>query len=216
MIRGLAVAATMGAGLLLAGCTPPRPSLDQAQCVSADWSAQGYGDAAAGRGTARLDDHAKACAEHGVTPDANAYNAGHIQGRRTWCRPDNGFAMGQRGGRYNPGYCASDLEPDFMLAVADGRQVHDANAFAETLQNRVAAAKAEADRTAYDMRIEEQALAAEGLTEAQRDAIRQRLRSLRIDRDRRLGEASRLQSEADVARREADAVANRFIPTYGG
>lgn len=218
MMRSMVIGATVVAGLWLAGCasTPPRPSLDQAQCAAADWSGQGYRDAAGGRGTARLDDHVKACADHGIVPDTDAYHAGHIQGRRVWCRPASGFAMGRRGGRYNQGYCAPDLEPDFMQAVADGRQVHDARTFAETLQGRVGAAQTEADRAAYDLRVEEQALGAEGLTEAQRDAIRQRIRSLRIDRDRRLSEVARLQNEADLARRDADAVVNRFIPIYGG
>ena len=216
MMRGMAVAATMGAGLLLAGCTPPKPSLDQSQCVAADWNAQGYSDAAAGRGTARLDDHVKACAEHGIAPDADAYHAGHIQGRRVWCRPANGFAMGRRGGRYNPTYCAPDLEPAFMQAVADGREVHAARDFAERLQIRVIEAQGQADSLAIQIRTEENALATQGLTDEQRGAIRQRIRNLRLDRDRYLDDVSRLQAEADVARRDADAVANRFVSTYGG
>lgn len=216
MIRSIAVAATMGAGLLLAGCAPPKPSLDQNQCVTVDWNAQGYRDAAAGRGSSRLDDHVKACVEHGITPDADAYHAGHIQGRRVWCRPASGFAMGRRGGRYNPGYCAPDLEPDFMLAVADGRLVHDARSHATELQNRVIVAQGEADRMAIALRSQENLLATEGLTDEQIAAIRLRIRNLRIDRERQLSEVARLQGEADVAKRDADAVVNRFIPTYGG
>ena len=216
MSRIMIAAATIGAGLLLAGCNPPKPSLDQTQCVSADWNAQGYSDAAAGRGTARLDDHVKACAEYVITPDENAYHAGHIQGRRVWCRPANGFAMGRRGGRYNPTYCAPDLEPAFMQAVSDGREVHAARSFAETLQVRVIEAQGQADSLAIQMRTEENALATQGLTDEQRGAIRQRIRNLRLDRDRYLDEVSRLQAEADVARRDADAVANRFVSTYGG
>jgi hypothetical protein len=216
MIRGMTVAVTFGAGLLLAGCTPPKPSLDQTQCLSADWTAQGYSDAAAGRGSARLDDHVKACAEHGITPDADAYHAGHIQGRRVWCRPANGFAMGRRGGRYNPSYCAPDLEPAFMQAVADGREVHAARSHAERLQVRVIEAQGQADSLASQIRTEENALAAQGLTDEQRGAIRQRIRNLRLDRDRYLDEVPRLQAEADVARRDADVVANRFVATYGG
>lgn len=216
MMRGVAVATIMGVGVLLVACAPPKPSLDQAQCVGADWNAQGYRDAAAGRGSGRLDDHVKACVEHGITPDADAYHAGHIQGRRVWCRPASGFAMGRRGGRYNQGYCAPDLEPDFMLAVADGRLVYDARSHATELQNRVVAAQNEADRLAIDIRGQEDLLATEGLTDEQIAAIRMRIRNLRIDRDRQLSEVARLQGDADVAKRDADAVANRFIPTYGG
>lgn len=216
------VGVILGACGLLGACgglpdpTPPPPSMDQAQCQAADWTAQGSRDAEAGRGSGRVDDHAKACAPFGIVPDVNAYHAGHVEGRRAWCRPGVGFAMGRRGGRYNPGYCAGDLEPAFMQAVADGREVHDARTFAETLSNRASSARLEADRLVYDLRTQEQALGVEGLTEAQKEAIHARIRSLRIDRDRQLSEASRLQSEADDAGRQADAVATRFVATYGG
>jgi len=59
-------------------------------------------------------------------------------------------------------------------------------------------------------------LGVEGLTEEQISAIRLRIRNLRSDRDRELYEVGRLQSEADIARRDADMIANRFIPIYGG
>lgn len=212
--RVLTAAVVAGGALWLAGCETP--SMDEGQCLTADWTTQGYQDAVAGRGMSRLDDHAKACAEHGVTPDSNAYHAGHIEGRRVWCRPANGFARGVRGGGYNQGYCAPDLEPDFMLALADGRTVYDAEQFAQTLQNRVYEAQARANNLADQIRLEEEALGAEGLTDEQIAAIRLRIRNLRSDRDRELYEVGRLQSEADVARRDADAVANRFIPIYGG
>lgn len=103
-----------------------------------------------------------------------------------------------------------------MLAVADGRLVHDARSHATELQNRVIVAQGEADRMAIDLRSQENLLATEGLTDEQIAAIRLRIRNLRIDRERQLSEVARLQGEADVAKRDADAVVNRFIPTYGG
>lgn len=212
--RILTVAAVAGGAMFLAGCETP--SLDEGQCLSADWTTQGYQDAVAGRGMSRLDDHVKACAEYGVTPDYNRYQTGHIEGRRVWCRPANGFAQGRRGSGYNPGYCAADQEQAYMEALADGRSVYDARQFADMLQNRVYEAQARADSLAAQIRIEEDALGAEGLTDEQISAIRLRIRNLRSDRDRELYEVGRLQSEADIARRDADTAANRFIPIYGG
>lgn len=212
--RILTAAAVAGGAMLLAGCETP--SLDEGQCLSADWTTQGYQDAVAGRGTSRFNDHVEACAEHGVTPDYNLYHTGHIEGRRVWCRPANGFAQGRRGSGYNQGYCAADQEQAYMEALADGRSVYDARQFAETLQNRVYEAQARADSLAAQIRLEEDALGVEGLTEEQVTAIRVRIRNLRSDRDRELYEVGRLQSEADIARRDADMAANRFIPIYGG
>lgn len=215
MIRRILTAAAVAAGTVwLAGCETP--SLDEGQCLTAEWSSQGYSDAVAGRGTSRFNDHVEACAEHGVTPDWNAYQTGHIEGRRVWCRPANGFAQGRRGAGYNQGYCAPDLEQGYMDALADGRSVYDARQYAETLQSRVYEAQARADSLAGQIRTEEEALGVEGLTEEQISAIRLRIRNLRSDRDRELYEVGRLQSEADIARRDADMIANRFIPIYGG
>ena len=215
MIRRMIMGAALAGGAIwLAGCATP--SMDEGQCLAGNWSGQGYSDAAAGHGTSRYNDHVEACAEYGVTPDWSTYSAGHVEGRRVWCRPGNGFAVGRRGGGYNTGYCAADQEADFMTALADGRLVYDARQHAETLQNRVYEAQARADAYAGQIRTEEDALGIEGLTEEQISAVRLRIRNLRSDRDRELYEVGRLQSEADEARRDADRLANQFIPTYGG
>lgn len=215
IVRTTILLALSGGAVWLAACAST-PSMDQAQCLVADWTTQGYQDAASGHGMPRLDDHIKACAEHGVTPDQSAYHTGHIEGRRVWCVPRNGFALGRRGSSYNQGYCAADLEPAYMVAVADGRTVYDARQHAQRLENRVYETQSRADALAADIRREEDALAAEGLTDEQRSAIRLRIRNLRDDRDQLLYDLGRQQSDADQARYDAARVASSFTSTYGG
>ena len=65
--RGLVVGTLVAmAGLATVSCA----TMSQEQCLRGDWRAVGYGDGVDGRPMSRLDDHAKACAKAGVTPDA--------------------------------------------------------------------------------------------------------------------------------------------------
>ena len=73
-------AALLAAALLAGGCA----SMDKPQCVNANWYAIGMEDGAQGRTLQRLGDHRRACAEHGVQPDAERYAAGRNEGRSLW------------------------------------------------------------------------------------------------------------------------------------
>lgn len=54
----------------LAGCAS---GMDSAECVTADWRAIGYEDGSQGRGANSFSERRKACADHGVTPNFEAY-----------------------------------------------------------------------------------------------------------------------------------------------
>ena len=47
------------------------------------------------------EDHAKACAEIGVTPDQSAWDRGRIQGLRLYCTPENAYSIGRNGDAVN-------------------------------------------------------------------------------------------------------------------
>ncbi|HEY0845921.1 MAG TPA: DUF2799 domain-containing protein [Noviherbaspirillum sp.] len=106
--------------LLLAGCA----SLSPEQCVRADWRQIGFSDGAVGASAARINDHAKACAEVGVRPDLDAYLRGREQGLVNYCQPENGFAVGRSGNLPNAGDCPEPMKPAFMDQYRDGYQVH--------------------------------------------------------------------------------------------
>ncbi len=93
--------------LTLAACAN---GMNSAECVTADWRAIGYEDGAQGRGTGSFGARRKACAEHGVTPDFQAYMAGRYKGLAQFCRPQNGYRLGTKGYRYT-GVCPVELEP---------------------------------------------------------------------------------------------------------
>ena len=132
-MRLLIIAAAIGgAALALASCE----TMSAEQCMAGDWSGQGYADGQSGLTMSRLDDHAEACAKHGVTPDAAAYAAGRRQGLVYYCTPAKGFEVGRTGSGY-AGVCPAELEADFTYAYRDGQIVHAPAGVGQRLFGRV-------------------------------------------------------------------------------
>jgi len=120
--------------LVLFGCAGK--SMEQAECRTADWRAIGYEDGSQGRSAAALGNRRKACAEHGVTPDFEAYMAGHGRGIAQFCRPQNGYQLGTRGYRYR-GVCPAGLEGAFLAAHADGFGLYQRRTEVERLRRLI-------------------------------------------------------------------------------
>lgn len=106
--------------LFLTGCA----SLSPEQCLRADWRQIGFSDGTTGSSAARINDHAKACAEVGIRPDLDAYLRGREQGLVNYCRPENGFLVGRSGGQPNSADCPEQMKPGFIEHYRRGYQVH--------------------------------------------------------------------------------------------
>jgi hypothetical protein len=106
--------------LLLSGCA----SLSPEQCRHADWRQIGFTDGASGLSAARINEHAKACAEVGVRPNLDDYLGGREQGLHNYCRPENGFAVGRSGNAANVADCPEHLKFAFLDQYRYGQQVH--------------------------------------------------------------------------------------------
>jgi hypothetical protein len=117
--RGLAALLLVFA-VTIAGCA----SLTPQQCLQADWRQIGYSDGINGVSGARIDDHAKACAEQGIRPNLDEYLNGRSQGLINYCQPENGFALGRRGAHLNGADCAEYLKPAFIEQYRRGNQLH--------------------------------------------------------------------------------------------
>jgi Protein of unknown function (DUF2799) len=113
------------AALILSGCA----SMSANECRTVDWRTVGYEDGAAGRAGDHIAQHRKACAKHGVSPDFARYQMGREQGLREYCKPVNGFRVGESGSDY-AGVCPVDLEDAFASAYSSGRHLF-------TLQSRI-------------------------------------------------------------------------------
>ena len=203
-------AAAGGAALALGSCA----TMSAEQCMAGDWSGQGYMDGQQGLTMSRLDDHAEACAEHGVTPDAAAYAAGRRQGLLQYCTPQKGFEVGRTGSGY-AGVCPSGLEADFTYGYRDGQVVYAAEQALANARGRVDSLGARLEELDEKIIAKQAEARAEGLTEEQRDQIRNRIAEIRRERADTERDWRRAQDEIDEAEREVRDVRWRFRDQYG-
>jgi outer membrane murein-binding lipoprotein Lpp len=106
--------------LLLAGCAS---KMSKDECRMVDWRTVGYEDGVAGQPGDRIGEHRRACAEHGVTPNLDAYLAGRTAGLREYCQPHNAYRAGANGYTYFD-TCPADLAPAFVKAYDEGRALY--------------------------------------------------------------------------------------------
>lgn len=206
----LAAAAAAGAVLGLASCA----TMSAEQCLAGDWAGQGYSDGASGLSMSRLDEHAEACAEHGVVPDRAAYAAGRDQGLVSYCTPANGFRSGQTGSGYG-GVCPAYLEADFLPAYRDGQVVHGVEQALTDARNLVDSLGHELEELDDKITAKQAELRAEGLTDAQREQIRNRIQEIRRERANAERDWRRAQDAIDEAERDVRDVRWRFRSQYG-
>ncbi len=112
------------AALLLSGCGGGA-SVSEHQCIAGDWQTLGYRDGANGQRSTALLAHQNACGEHGIVPDRHGYMLGWKDGVREFCEPNNGFAVGERGGAYY-NVCPAELREPFLAAFHQGRSLYQA------------------------------------------------------------------------------------------
>jgi len=138
--------------LSLSGCA----SMNRNECLAVDWRTVGYEDGAAGRPAERIADHRRACARYGVAPDLGAYQSGREQGLREFCRPLNGYRLGERGGNYE-GICPAALEGEFVAAYDSGRELYNLRSRAAAAASRLDAAHREIEHAEHEL-VEQSAL----------------------------------------------------------
>ena len=210
-MRLLLLAAAGGAALALASCV----TMTKDQCLAGAWSEVGYRDGSEGYPMSVLEDHVKACAEYGVAPDMVAYRSARADGLNGYCRWERAFQEGRDGDDYH-GVCTPAQEEEFLPAYRDGQLVYAADQ---------ALANARSSVESLDTRLEElddkitakQAEArADGLTDEQRDVIRNRIQEIRRERADTEREWRRAQNAIDDAERDVRDVRRRFLGQYGG
>jgi len=140
------IALAMVALFAMQGCA----TMSQEECLASDWYAIGFEDGAQGRNADRIGKHRKACANYNVTPDLVAYQEGREKGLREFCRPQTGFAVGQRGQSYS-GICPADLEPAFVAAYQEGKHLYSLRAQVNNTTRMLALRKEELHELEEDM-----------------------------------------------------------------
>jgi hypothetical protein len=115
-IPALAILAVLG----LSGCA----TLSEEQCRAARWEEVGRGDGRRGERPEQLETHRKACASHGLEPDADEWRRGYQQGVNEFCTPAGGYNAG-RAKAGDVSLCAGRRgEQEFLAAYRHGGQVY--------------------------------------------------------------------------------------------
>jgi hypothetical protein len=96
----------------------------------------GYEDGGDGRSSDRFGDYRRACADHNITPDFQAWQAGREQGLIEFCQPLRAFQVGESGGYYD-GVCNSNLEPAFLDAFRLGAELYSLRSDLNVVASRV-------------------------------------------------------------------------------
>jgi hypothetical protein len=198
------------ASTLLGSCA----TMSAEECMAGDWSGRGFSDGAAGYAQSRLGEHAEACSKHGIAPDDDAYRAGWAQGVLRYCTLPNGFAQGRSGAAYN-GVCPAGLEADFLPAYQDGQVVYAAEQAVSTARSSIDSFGGRLEELDEKIEAKQRELRAEGLTDQERDQIRNRIQEIRREREDTQRDWRRAQRELDDAEQNARDIRYRFQRQYG-
>ena len=98
--------ALIAALVLLAGCA----TLSEDACRAGDWRGIGYADGTKGRDAAFIQQHAKACADYGITPKFEPWAGGRQEGLKVYCTPSRAWREGAQGRRLRPVCPNEDLD----------------------------------------------------------------------------------------------------------
>ena len=147
-------------------------TLSKNECLEANWYEIGRMDGTMGKPRALYQEHYKACLEHKVNGDREAYYKGREAGLESYCTYDTGYKQGSlnRGYRY---VCPKNLEPNFLAGYAKGQEIYKYQRKIASLENR----RLSIERQIKDM---EKQMYSSTLSDEQRTKIRSDLKYLDI------------------------------------
>jgi hypothetical protein len=170
------------------------------ECRTADWRAIGYEDGVQGQSAAYFGTRRKACADHGITANFDAYLAGRAEGLAQFCRPQNGYQIGMQGHHY-PGVCPAELEDAFLAAHADGYGVYERGAALDHIRRRLHHSQQRAKSIEYRLVERTALLISPALAPTERATLAIELKQLteeKIDLERSIDELEQDHAAAEL------------------
>jgi len=199
--------------LALAGCGGG--AMQEAECTTADWRAVGYEDGAQGYGPEQLAVRRKACAEFGVAPNFDAYMAGREEGLAYYCRPQNGYNVGNSGYRYG-GQCPAHLERDFVAAHSDGFGLYQRRTRVQNISKRLAYSRQRSQEIEYELADLTVSVATSGLDVATVATRAIEIKQLTEEKIELQGAIRQLEIDYQAAQADYDGYYARISGRYPG
>jgi hypothetical protein len=179
--------------LALSACA----SISEEECLAADWYSIGVEDGAKGYPITRIGNYRKDCAEVGVAPDAEQYQAGRLVGLDSFCTYDRGYAEGKRGARNRSVCPPGPLAEEFAQGYDAGHYVYEVNRNIRNLEHNLADVRDEIAQIRTDLdngyRTDSSGKK-QTLNKYERDALYERLLALGKEEGRLEGELAALRS----------------------
>lgn len=144
-----AVTALVVSGMVLSACA----TLNEDECLTANWQQLGQSDGMAGRPSNYVSLHHEACSKHGVPVNDEQWQSGWQVGIRLYCTPQNGLQVGRAGQNY-ANSCPADLAPEFLTAYQVGKRVADARKEIEQLKSELEQAKRHMEKGDANEKVE--------------------------------------------------------------
>ena len=152
--------------LILGGCA----TMNEAECVNADWRMIGMEDGARGRAQSYIGQHRRACAKYNITPDLAGYQAGHDEGLKEYCTKERGFEVGKKGGRYN-GVCPPNLQKNFLVGYNAGNKIYKVENEIRNLTSSINNKIKDSKKLKEEVALKEQQLVSDQATQEQRKQL---------------------------------------------
>ncbi|MDX1678720.1 DUF2799 domain-containing protein [Arsukibacterium sp.] len=200
---GLAVLALAA----LNGCA----TMDKSQCLTADWRTIGFEDGASGKPETAIASYRQDCADHGVSPDLNAYRLGHRQGSENFCTRRNGFNVGSRGASYQ-GSCAPELEQEFMLGYRDGQQLFEFRQAVKNARSALDRQHRQISNVEQQIAVHTELLVADGLVRDERIRLLNEIEALKAEHFDLINLLPELERQLQYAEQQLQQGEQRFIP----
>ena len=190
--------------VLVSGCAS---GLSKDECNTIDWRTIGYEDGVNGRSEARISEHRKACARHGVALELDAYRDGRAEGILQYCQPGNGYRQGRTGNQY-AGVCPPGLEPDYLHAYSHGRELYDLRTNVKRIERRLRKKRARLADIEVEMRDTGIELVTDGATVEQRVILLDEIRKLEEERAATKAQIPLLEAELESQRQRLAVVSS--------
>jgi hypothetical protein len=197
--------------LALGGCA----GMGAEECRTADWRAIGHEDGVQGQSAAYFGTRRKACAEHGVMADFDAYLAGRAAGLAHFCRPQNGYHLGVQGHPY-AGVCPAELEPSFLAAHADGYGLYERAATLDRIRKRLHHSRERARRIEHLLAESTALLMAPDLVATERATVVVELKQLSEERIHLARSIDQLEHDHAAAELDYEDFRRHVAGQYGG
>lgn len=169
------VAISIALAILVSGCAS---GLSKDECHTINWRTIGFEDGVNGLPEARVSQHRKACARHGVALQLDSYRDGRDEGIIQYCQSGNGYRQGRTGRQY-AGVCPAEMEPDFLRAYNHGRELYELRARVQRIERNLRNKRARLADIEVEMRDTGIELIAHGDTAEQRVVLLDEIRKLK-------------------------------------